>query len=443
MKSIEELREFFELNIKPNLEELEAKRKKIRRKIIIYHFLFGFATLAILCFYVFILIRGWNDVKALKYGKDVFFLSQFGIACLFASVLLPLCSSWLKTMRKNVPFRNEFKEAVIGPIVNFLEPQLKYNPEDVFVPGVLVLGSEIFPHSSYYPEGYWAEDFVEGMFGQTKFEFFEINYDSIYEHPYAKKLYKGVNPIDLKSDYDIPERIPFRGLFFVAEFNKSFKGCTLIRPDDIGIWPQWLRVTKREPVRLEDPEFEKLFAVYSTDQITARYILSTSLMKRITDYKNKVGRAIHISFIRNKIFIAIGHKKNSFEINIYKSLYDFDNSREYYNDFRIALDIIEDLNLNTQIWLKSGEGQVSEMPKLSDYPFKKRIIYMFLAVVFGFIGIHNFYAGYKKRGANQLLITLLGQLVGPYSIIVTFFVWAWAFIEMLRFTVDGNGDPMK
>jgi hypothetical protein len=64
-------------------------------------------------------------------------------------------------------------------------------------------------------------------------------------------------------------------------------------------------------------------------------------------------------------------------------------------------------------------------------------------VVFGFIGIHNFYAGYKKRGAIQLLITLLGQLVGPYSIIVTFFVWAWAFIEMLRFTVDGNGDPMK
>ena len=40
-----------------------------------------------------------------------------------------------------------------------------------------------------------------------------------------------------------------------------------------------------ELVKLEDPEFEKSFVVYSGNQTEARYILSTSLMRRILDYK--------------------------------------------------------------------------------------------------------------------------------------------------------------
>lgn len=49
--------------------------------------------------------------------------------------------------------------------------------------------------------------------------------------------------------------------------------------------------------KLEDPEFEKHFAVYSSDQVQAGYILSTSLMSRIVDFKEKSSRRIHLSFI--------------------------------------------------------------------------------------------------------------------------------------------------
>ncbi|OHD72186.1 MAG: hypothetical protein A2W19_14855 [Spirochaetes bacterium RBG_16_49_21] len=442
MKSIEELRQFFELNIKPNLDGLETKRIKAKRKKIIFHFLFGISILAIFSNFVFLIVKSPDknhDIPAFWVFISQIFLLPF---------FLGLCIAWWNFFRKRADFRHEFKEALISPIVKFVEPELKYSPEDRIVPGVLFLGSEIFPHSSYYPPGFWAEDFVEGELGRTKFEFFEINCSSpraIYSRysDWRNHLYKGVIPIDLKSDADIPERISFRGLFFVAEFNKSFKGCTLIRPDDLGIRPQWLAATGREPVRLEDIEFEKHFAVYSTDQITARYILSTSLMKRITEYKIKVGRAIRISFIRNKIFIAIGNKKNSFEINLFKSLYDFDKIKEYYNDFRIALDIIDDLNLNTRIWLKTDENQVAEMPRLSNYPFKKRLIYILLATILGFYGLHNFYTGYKIRGAIKLLITLGSMLLGSYGFYAVLLVWLWAIIEIFTFTVDSKGNPLK
>ena len=37
--------------------------------------------------------------------------------------------------------------------------------------------------------------------------------------------------------------------------------------------------SKRQLIKLEDPEFEKLFAVYGDDQIEARYILTPALMQ--------------------------------------------------------------------------------------------------------------------------------------------------------------------
>ena len=57
---------------------------------------------------------------------------------------------------------------------------------------------------------------------------------------------------------------------------------------------QSLNVFRGELIRLEDPEFESHFVVYGSDQIEARYILSTSLMARITDFKEKTGKKIYL-----------------------------------------------------------------------------------------------------------------------------------------------------
>ena len=105
-----------------------------------------------------------------------------------------------------------------------------------------------------------------------------------------------------------------------------------------------------ELVKMDDPEFEKLFVVYSKDQIEARYILSTSLMKRIIDFKKKTKKDIYLSFINNKIFVAISYYKNLFEPRIFSTLINFDLIKEYYEDMVIAIGIVEELNLNTRIW---------------------------------------------------------------------------------------------
>ena len=66
-------------------------------------------------------------------------------------------------------------------------------------------------------------------------------------------------------------------------------------------------------------------------------------------------------------------------------------------------------------------------------PLKSRSAYIILAVLFGTLGIHNFYAGHNSKGIAQLLIALLlGWLVIPI-----FIIWIWVLIEIFTVKKDG------
>jgi hypothetical protein len=108
-----------------------------------------------------------------------------------------------------------------------------------------------------------------------------------------------------------------------------------------------------ELVKMEDPDFEREFVVYGADQVEARYILSTSLMKRIYDYKKKTGKTMYLSFLNDKIYVALSYMKNLFEPKLFKTLLDFGVIQEYYEDLSYAAGLVEELNLNTRIWSKA------------------------------------------------------------------------------------------
>ena len=83
----------------------------------------------------------------------------------------------------------------------------------------------------------------------------------------------------------------------------------------------------------------------------------------------------------------------------------------------------------------NGNGNRPAPPPMA--PPKSRLAYCLLALFFGTIGIHNFYAGHGGRGIAQLLITLLSAgCLAPV-------VFIWAVIEMLVVTEDGRGVPFN
>lgn len=67
---------------------------------------------------------------------------------------------------------------------------------------------------------------------------------------------------------------------------------------------------------------------------------------------------------------------------------------------------------------------------------KSRGTYIILALLLGFLGVHNFYAGRIGRGAIQLAITLtLGWVIVGFVINLI-----WNLIDVFTVKSDGHGD---
>jgi TM2 domain-containing membrane protein YozV len=64
---------------------------------------------------------------------------------------------------------------------------------------------------------------------------------------------------------------------------------------------------------------------------------------------------------------------------------------------------------------------------------KTRVIFVLLGIFLGIFGVHNFYAGYVKKGVIQLCVTLLTCF---YGAIVS---WVWAIIEICVINQDADG----
>jgi hypothetical protein len=197
-----------------------------------------------------------------------------------------------------------------------------------------------------HPDRYKCEDYVSGKIGETFIEFSEVHSE-----------YK-TETTDSKGNHHTQWHTIFMGLFFIADFNKNFSGTTVVLPDlaektfgFLGkIFQSWNLTRKGQLIKLEDPEFEKLFVVYGDNQITARYILTPGLMQRLVEFRNRLKNTVYLSFKDSKVYLSISINRNLFEPRIFKSNEDFTLIKDYFDNLHLAGRIIEELNLNTRIW---------------------------------------------------------------------------------------------
>jgi hypothetical protein len=243
----------------------------------------------------------------------------------------------------------QFKTSVIGKIVAFIDPKLEYWPKG-HIEQTQFVASSIFART---PDRLRGDDHVKGVVGATSIEFSEIHAEYKTESRSGRGRKQQWHTI-------------FKGLFFIADFNKHFSGRTMVLPDTAeklfggaGTFLQRIDKSRGELVKLEDPEFEKLFVVYGDDQIEARYVLSTSLMERIVKFRKKTGRPIYLSFVGARVYVGVSYREALFEPRVFSTIVDFKSAEGYFDDLHLALGIVDDLNLNTRIWTKQpGVSQV-------------------------------------------------------------------------------------
>ena len=142
----------------------------------------------------------------------------------------------------------------------------------------------------------------------------------------------------------------FEGMLIVAPSFKNFSGVTLIRAD------KKLKIlgdieTMLERVNFEDNVFEKEFDVYSTNQIEARYLLTTAFMDRLVNAMDKKKRQIIGSFEVGNVYIGVQDSKDLFELDISKSLTDKETFKPLFNELEQAVELVKSLRLEQKTGL--------------------------------------------------------------------------------------------
>jgi len=145
----------------------------------------------------------------------------------------------------------------------------------------------------------------------------------------------------------------FRGVVIMMKFNKEFSGRTIVKHDlgMIGNFSRKLaenRLKDMEKVALEDPEFEKIFEVYSTDQTEARYLLTTSFMERLKNLSNFFSaKKIEASFYNDALLLQFTSRLNLFTVDsIFEPVNVAIESRKVLEQIGLIYDLIDELKLN-------------------------------------------------------------------------------------------------
>ncbi len=240
-------------------------------------------------------------------------------------------------------FKEQFKGKVIPAVVKFVDERLHYDPNRELIDKYTE--SHIFTQRY---DRYKAEDTISGKFEATDFAFGEIHTE-----------YKTVTT-NGKGQRQEHWHTIFKGMLFVSDFHKNFHGETMIDVDTMERYlgklgrkfQQWNPSRPGDLVKLENPEFEKKFAVYSTDEQECRYILTPSMMERLLDMTKRINFKVAISFRNNQVYIAVFNNMDLFEPSVFGSLLKEEDYRIIINMMKLMTGIIEDLNLNTRIWTK-------------------------------------------------------------------------------------------
>ncbi|PID94484.1 MAG: hypothetical protein CSA95_02710 [Bacteroidetes bacterium] len=332
MIAYQELKKVYEDQLQPQLSGMEADRKTVKK----------WRGRALVLLAVSLLFLGVLLVSLLAATKYSIISGMFGVTfslvVIILSLMLASIFALIALLRYN-KMKEVFKKEVITRIVALLNPEFEYQAKG-FVPEAHYLAAGFFPDTH---DRYGGDDLITGVIDKTPFLFSDL------------KVEEKKNKKQMDERKVMVWKSLFKGLFFVAEFNKSLNENTFVVPEKAHT--DFLGKEKKgvnrygKLVKLENPEFEKIFSVYGSSQQEARYILTPAMMEAIVNVHKMGGFQMMFSFVGSNVYCAIPRKRDTFEPKVSRSV-EYKDVEEMYMLLHLIETIIKEMNLNTRIWTK-------------------------------------------------------------------------------------------
>ncbi len=307
-----ELRNGFEKywlsDLQPFLKTKEDMRKRYVSRFWLL-VLISLFVLPVLAIGIFVLNRHFNS----DIDPGLFYM----LIVIFVFIIQTPYCSYKKKIKNNV------MQKFIAYFDGFIYEQSKGLSVDE------IQDSLIFPHA----DRYYADDCFYGSHQGVNLHVCE---------QILKKVYR--------TKRGTREHTVFQGIAVELEMNKPFSGQTVVLKDS-GFFNRFKGFKGLERITLEDPQFEKLFEVYGTNQTEARFLLTPVFMERIVKLKDLYkGKSIQLSFYENKVMLAIDTKQDMFEpCSFFKTNLNKSKIDTVFEQFLTIFSIVDILKLSQKI----------------------------------------------------------------------------------------------
>ncbi|MBO4998604.1 MAG: DUF3137 domain-containing protein [Lachnospira sp.] len=249
---------------------------------------------------------------------------------------------------------------IAGRIQKNNQKELKRLYKETFMKGIL---EEYFEDVDYR----WETGISQYQFFDTGI-FEEYKISSYHSEDYLSGVYKGVSFKQVDVEFtrrettgDHPKDVTvFSGRLF--EFDDSFKQVQSVKvvPEIEVRAENRFQIERQDIVKMENMEFNKVFAVASASPQEAFYVLTPQVMERLMDIHNRykkselddgsrnniegLYRTIAFHFKQDKLYVVIDHM-DSFDSNFLKEV-DYPTEKEKIRKhIQVIIDVIEMLKL--------------------------------------------------------------------------------------------------
>jgi hypothetical protein len=267
--------------------------------------------------------------KFYRFAAGVFIAAAIGMGFIFKQNLHPLFFAFagglaiiiLRVYYTSIsnPVRGETKQILMGEICRFIG--LSYTEQDALHPPVIDewQALSLLPHRL---DRIAFEDFISGEINGTDMQLCEA------------KLERKV-----KTDKGHRWDTVFRGSLITLDFHRDFLGTTLVLRD-AGVFNA-KKKNGMKRIGLGEPQFEKIFEAYGTDQVEGRYLLTPVFMEKLVALEESVeGDKIRFAFHGGRLWVAVEHL-NRFETrSLRQSLTDSSRVQNVIDEIDAILSII-------------------------------------------------------------------------------------------------------
>ncbi len=139
----------------------------------------------------------------------------------------------------------------------------------------------------------------------------------------------------------------------IFDFNKNFKSNFQVISNDF-IKRSLPRIKNNKKVKLEDIEFNKMFKIYSEIEHDAFYILTPHFMEKIKKLYKELDAPIKLTFMENKLHVAVNNGEDSFEYNVLNPINEEEIEQDIIKDIKLITDFVNELNLDNDLFKKEA-----------------------------------------------------------------------------------------